>query len=86
MVNKYTYFVVQIVRDDGAQIAYARRVHNNYNLLSLFQAGDGARILSINACDGKKAAENIADAWNAASLEKGLYMLSNAHIYPARAY
>lgn len=86
MVNKYTYYVVQIIRDDGAEIAYVRRVHHSNNLLSLFQAGDGARILTINACDGKKAAENIADAWNAASLEKGLYMLSNTHIYPARAY
>ncbi len=85
-MNKYTYFVIQIIRDDGAQIAYVRRVANCNNLLSLFQASDGARILTINVCDGKKAAENIADAWNAASLEKGLYMLSNTHIYPARAY
>lgn len=48
--------------DDGAEVAYVRRVHHSNNLLSLFQAGDGARILTINACDGKKAAENIADA------------------------
>lgn len=78
-MSKNTYYVIEEQeKETGKTIAFVRKIPNCYNLKDIFQPSRGCVILSINACDTKKAAENIATFWNICARENGNYMFQDA--------
>lgn len=74
-MNKYTWYVIQQKDSNEKMCAFAKRIHNSNNLLGFF--GIDAyleNIYSVNACDSKKEAQQVARAWNDAARRNGCYM------------
>lgn len=74
-MEKNTFYLIEIMDNNtGKCAAYVRAVRNNYNLVGLFTPAKGFTLVSVNACDTKKQAQEIADTWNQAYKDKGLYL------------
>ena len=65
-MDKYTWYVFTIRDEDGKFYSFAERIGNKNNLV-----GYAAQAYTMNACDSKKEALEIADAWNRAYKENG---------------
>lgn len=64
-MEKKTFFVVeQREKSTGKYYAYAEKVSNCNNLMYYFKPFHGYEIVSINACDTWKQAQEIATFWN----------------------
>lgn len=73
-MDNNTFFTIEYQNsENGATFAAAEKVPNCYNLLHHFTAPKGFIILSINACDTWKKAQEIAGAWNEAARAKNNY-------------
>ena len=76
-MDKNTFFVVQEKNEaTGKTLAYARKVHNCNNLVDFFQPQKGFKLLSINACDTWREAQDVADCWNECARANGNYAFS----------
>ena len=75
-MNKNTFFVIEEIEEaTGKSFSYAQKVSNSNNLKGFFRPSfHGYNILSINACDTWKEAQDIANAWNECAKEKGKYI------------
>lgn len=74
MLNKYTWYAIQSKDKDGKMCAWAHRVRNNNNLISYHWGED---VISVNACDSKRDAIELAKHWNDLSRREGKYMFDN---------
>lgn len=73
-MNKKTFFVIeQKSTETGKYYSYAEKVPNCYNLFNYFHPARGYEIVSINACDTWKEAQEIARFWNDGAKTRGLY-------------
>ena len=74
-MNKNTFFVIEEEEiETGRLISYAMKVHNCNNLLGYFTPRKGMKIISINACDTWKEAQEIAHFWNDCAEKNGNYL------------
>ncbi len=67
-MNRRTWYVFSAEDEAGGLYAYAQGISNNNNLT--FYA-KGPRVHTMNACDTKRDAEEIAEAWNRAYIQNG---------------
>jgi len=72
-VNHNTFYVIDQANDEGKYIAYARKVPNCYNLVGIFKPMTGFKIISVNACDTWREAQETARYWNDRHIENGRY-------------
>ena len=74
-MKKNSFYVIE-EKDEktGKTYAHAETVPNNYNLVGKFAVPKGHVLLSVNACDTKKEANDIADFWNKQAREKNNYI------------
>ena len=72
-MNYNTFYVIDQTNDEGKSIAYARKVPNCYNLVGIFKPMTGFKIISVNACDTWREAQEIARDWNDQYIQKGRY-------------
>lgn len=64
-MEKKTYFVIEEKSiKTGNTFARALKIPNCYNLVGYFQPHKDWEIVSINACDTYKKAQEIATFWN----------------------
>ena len=78
-MEKNTFFVIeQKEKTTGKYFSIALKVHNSNNLLSYFSryTYKGFEIISINACDSWKQAQEIAAFWNDGARKNGLYAMA----------
>jgi len=74
-MEKYTYFVIgERSKENGRNIAYAQRIHNCNNLLYAIHPRKDMELVSINACDTWKEAQEIARFWNECYQKNGTYL------------
>lgn len=71
MLDRYVWYVIQR-EENGKFCVYAERIRMNNNLAAFVKDTKG--IVTMNACESKKVAEEIADDWNARFKEKGNYL------------
>lgn len=64
-MDKKTYYVIT-VEEDGKYFSYAETIHNSNNLVGKFPKN----AITINACDTRKKADEIARSWNEIWREK----------------
>lgn len=76
-MNKYTYYVIE-EKTTGAgktrYIAHAKKIHNSSNLLYAFHTASNMELISVNACDTWKEAQEIARYWNECYENNGTYL------------
>lgn len=70
-MQKYTWYVIQRRDSNGDRCAFAYRLRNNNNLVGIATSDD---VYSMNACDSKKEAQQIATHWNNCYKNNGTYM------------
>ena len=76
-MEKNTFFVIEQKEiATGKCVSTAQKVANCYNLLHYFKPYNGYEIISINACDTWKQAQEIADYWNEGAKNRGVYALA----------
>ena len=75
MKNSF-YVIEEKHTETGKTYAHAVTVNNAYNLLNYFKPCKGFYIISINAADTKKQAEEIADFWNEGAKAHNSYCFS----------
>ena len=71
-MEKNTYYVVTEEKD-GKYLSYAETIRNNNNLVGMFGHKD-CNVVTINACDSRTKAEQIAIEWNESWKKQNKYM------------
>lgn len=72
-----TFYVIEVLNKKvNKRYAYAESIHNSYNLIEALKESDELKVISANACKTLKRAYEIADQWNEAFKEKGIYYFS----------
>ena len=66
-MKKYSWLVVS-VKDEWGRWAYPHQWHHNNNLTGLCA---DSKVETVNICDSKKEAIEIAEAWNEAYRKNG---------------
>lgn len=72
-MNHNTFYVIDQTNYEGKSIAYARKIPNCYNLVGIFKPMTGFKIISVNACDTWREAQETARDWNDRHIENGRY-------------
>jgi hypothetical protein len=72
MKNSF-YVIEERHTKTGKTYAHAETINNAYNLVYKFKPRPNFEIVSINAADTKKQAEEIADFWNEGAKTRGKY-------------
>ena len=72
-MNSNTFYVIELINEAGKSISYARKISNCCNLVGAFKPIEGFRVLSVNACDTWREAQEIARAWNDNAIKYGRY-------------
>lgn len=79
-MNSFTWYVIDCRnKTNNKCFAYTERIHHSNNLIGYFERnkpGSSYEVLSVNACDTKKQAEQIATCWNEGYKSRGLYCFS----------
>lgn len=70
-MEKSTYYVFSCRTEDGKLYAYADTIQNSENLVSIFARIPG--LLTANACDTRRKADEIALCWNRSYRDNGNY-------------
>lgn len=65
-MNSYTWYVFQVLDEEGKFYAFAERIRNNQNLVDYAKQAH-----TMNACDTKREAEEIARFWNEQHIKAG---------------
>jgi hypothetical protein len=73
-MKKTTFYVIEAHNPTtGKYYSHAEKVPNCYNLVGKFTAIDGFEVISVNACDTWKEAQEIADFWNEGAKKRNKY-------------
>jgi hypothetical protein len=72
-MNSNTFYVIELINEAGKSISYARKIPNCYNLVGIFKPMSGFKLLSVNACDTWREAQEIARDWNDRAIKNGRY-------------
>lgn len=73
-MEKNTFYVFEYKNlATGKCYAIPEKICNCNNLVSYFKAPKGYDLLSVNACDTWKEAQNIASYWNEGYQGRGIY-------------
>lgn len=67
-MKKYTWYVFTVKDDEGKLYSWAERIPHCYDLLH-YATREG--IYTMNACDSKRQAEEIAKDWNETYIKNG---------------
>ena len=74
-MNKYTFYVIEEKMQNPNRLLYharAERIHNSNNLLcALKPQTSNMEVISVNACDTWKEAQDIAEYWNKCFVDNG---------------
>ena len=70
-MNKKTFYVMVIKNEYGKRYAYADAIQNSNDLLSMFQSIKNLE--TVNACDTRHDADEIAHYWNETYKVNGTY-------------
>lgn len=62
----YTWYVVSVKDTEGKLYAFADRLSNNCNLVGIAKDAE-----TMNACESKREAEEIAESWNQSFIRNG---------------
>lgn len=73
-MTKYSYYVIEEYNPTtGKYYSRAEKIQNRCNLIGKFAALDGFEVISVNACDTWKEAQQTADFWNECAKERNKY-------------
>lgn len=70
-MNKKTFFVISVKTEDGRRYAYADAIQNCNDLFWIFKNIKGLE--TVNACDTRRDADEIARYWNECYKNNGTY-------------
>lgn len=70
-MNKKSYYVFVIKTDEGKRYAYAETIQNCNNIFWMFQ--NTKSLESVNACDTRRDADEIARYWNETYKNNGTF-------------
>ena len=71
-MDGYTWYVISQKQEDGKQYAFPFRIRNNVNIASFVL--NMPTINTMNPCNTKKKAVEIATAWNETYKVNGTYL------------
>lgn len=73
-MTKTKFYVIEAYNPTtGKYYSRAEKIPNSCNLISKFTALDGFEVITANACDTWKQAQEIADFWNQCAKERNKY-------------
>lgn len=83
MLEKNTFYALQERnKTTGKLYAYMQKVSNYTNLLYAFKnCTSGCELISVNACDTKKQAQELVEFWNQCAKDNGRYMFDGSPLF-----
>lgn len=75
-MNKNTYFVIEEKHKSGKVFSHAEKIANAYNLIFAIKPMKDCELISVNACDTWKEAQEVAAFWNEGARNRGQYLFA----------